>query len=97
MVKNREKFKSNSEIHSTNTRDNKDFHYPTCNLTVFQKGTYYFGIKAFNNLSSSIKNLSHDTKQFSFALNRFLLHFTHWKNILTSVLINDLGLLYADA
>jgi hypothetical protein len=26
-----------------------------CNLTVFQKGTYYFEIKVFNNLPSSIR------------------------------------------
>jgi hypothetical protein len=38
VVKNREKFKFNSEIHSINTRYSHNFHYPICNLTVFQKG-----------------------------------------------------------
>jgi hypothetical protein len=55
VVKNREKFKFNSEIHGINTRYNNNFHYPICNLTVFQKGTYCFGIEVFNNLPSSIK------------------------------------------
>jgi hypothetical protein len=63
VVKNREQFKFNSEIHNINTRYNNNIHYPTCNLTVFQKGTYYFGMKVFNNLPSTIKNLANDTKQ----------------------------------
>jgi hypothetical protein len=53
VVKNQEQFKFNSEI---NTRYNNNFRYPICNLAVSQKGTYYFGIKVFNNLPSSIKN-----------------------------------------
>jgi hypothetical protein len=73
VVKNRERFKCNSEIHNINTRYNNNFHYPICNLPVFQKGTYYFGIKVFNNVPSSIKNLANDTKQFRYALERFLL------------------------
>jgi hypothetical protein len=73
VVKNREQFKFNSEIHNINTRYNNNFHYPICNLTLFQKGTYYFGMKVFNNLSSSLKNLAHDMKKFRFALKRFLL------------------------
>jgi hypothetical protein len=58
-----------------------------CNLTIFQKGTYYiilyyitlpyitftFTLHYINNLPTSLKNLSHDTKQFRFALKRFLL------------------------
>jgi hypothetical protein len=71
VVKNREQF--NSEIHGINMSYNNNVHYPICNLTVFQKGTYYYGIKVFNNLPSSIKNLAHDTKQFRFALEGFLL------------------------
>ena len=48
-------------------------HYPSSNLTTFQKGSYYFGIKVFNSRPPSIKNLVHDTKQFRSALKRFLL------------------------
>jgi hypothetical protein len=73
VVNNKEQFKFNSEIYSMNTRHNNNLHYPTCNLTVFQKGTYYFGIKAFNNLPSSIKNLAHDAEQFRTAVKIFLL------------------------
>jgi hypothetical protein len=74
MAKNREQFKSNSQIHSINTRqNNNNLHYPTCNLTAFQKGTYYLGIKVFNSLPLSIKNIVYDRKQFKFALKIFLL------------------------
>jgi hypothetical protein len=67
---NKEQFKFNSEIYDMNTRHNNNLHYPTCNLTVFQKGTYYFGIKVSNNLPSSIKNLAHDAKQFRTAVKK---------------------------
>jgi hypothetical protein len=56
MTKNSEQFKSNSQIHSINTRHNNNLHYATCNLTAFQKGTHYLGIKVFNSLPLSIKN-----------------------------------------
>jgi hypothetical protein len=68
MVNNRDEFKSNSEIHGVH-----DFHYPSSNLTTFQKGPHYFGIKMFNSFPPSIKSLAHDTKQFRSALKRFLL------------------------
>jgi hypothetical protein len=73
VVKNKEQFKFNSEILSISTRYNNNFCYPICNLTVFQKGTYYFGIKVFNNLPFSVMNLANDMKQFRFAIKRFLL------------------------
>lgn len=72
-AKNRDQFISNSEIHGIDTRYNNNFHYPSSNLSTFQKGPHYFGIKVFNNLLSSIKNLAHNTKPFRSALKRFLL------------------------
>jgi hypothetical protein len=81
MSNNREQFKSNSQIHSINTRHINNLHHPTCNLTAFQKGTHYLGIKVFNSLPPSIKNIVDDMKQFKFALKSFLLlnSFTHWR------------------
>jgi hypothetical protein len=38
------------------------FHYPSSTLTTFQKGKYYPGVKVFNSLPPSIKNLVHDSK-----------------------------------
>jgi hypothetical protein len=63
VIKNRDLFKSNSEIHGINTRHGTDLHPPVSNLTTFQKGTY-FGIQVFNRLPFSIKDLSHKEKQF---------------------------------
>jgi hypothetical protein len=73
VVNNKDQFRSNSEIYGRNTRHNNNLHYPTCNLTVFQKGVYYFGIKVSNSLPSSIRNLAHDVKHFKIILKIFLL------------------------
>jgi hypothetical protein len=45
VVKNNDLFLSNSESHTINTTNSNNLHYPSCNLTVFQKGTNYFCVK----------------------------------------------------
>jgi hypothetical protein len=94
VIKNRDIFKSSSVIRSINTRYSTDLHPPISNLTKFQKGTFYFGIKVFNHLSFSIKYLSLKEKQFRPALKRFLLtiHFIHWMNILIGIRLKILVL-----
>jgi hypothetical protein len=58
-----EKFKTNSDIHtSINTRHKHDLCQPSANLTSYQKGAYYAGIKKFNTLPNSIKSLNNDIK-----------------------------------
>jgi hypothetical protein len=47
VAKNRDLCESNSEIHNINTRFSSDLHTATANLTTFQKGPFYFGIKVF--------------------------------------------------
>jgi hypothetical protein len=42
VIKNRDLFKSNSEIRSINTRHRTELHPPVSNLTMFQNGTIYF-------------------------------------------------------
>jgi len=64
----------NSEIHSTNTWYNSDFHRPLVNFTAYKNGTYCTGIKVFNYFPTQIKNLSHNVNQFGLALRDFL-HF----------------------
>ena len=56
VAKNIGVYESNSEIHNINTRFSSELHTPTANLTTFQKGPFYFGIKVFNYLPTSIKN-----------------------------------------
>jgi hypothetical protein len=53
-----------SLINNINTRLSSDLHTPTANLTTFQKGTFYFGIKVFNYLPPNIKNTSHDINSY---------------------------------
>jgi hypothetical protein len=60
VVNNKDLYKSNHEIHSLNTRHSKNLHPPTSRLTVFQKGPYYSGIRAYNHLPSRIKSLSNE-------------------------------------
>jgi hypothetical protein len=50
VVDNKNLFYLNSEIHSINTRQNFNLQQPQANLTLYQKGAYYSGIKVFNNL-----------------------------------------------
>ena len=68
VAKSRDLCESNSEIHNINTRFGADLHTPTANLTTFQKGPFYFGIKVFNHRPTSIKNTSHDIGQFTSVL-----------------------------
>jgi hypothetical protein len=59
VVNNRQHFITNADVHSVNTRNNLDFH-----LLVYQKGVHYNGVRLFNILPSSIKQLTHDPKRF---------------------------------
>ena len=57
VVNNENLFHVNSEIHSFNTTQSSNLHQPQVNLSLYQKGAYYSGIKVFNNLPSNIKKL----------------------------------------
>jgi hypothetical protein len=73
VIKNINMFKSNSMIHSINTRHCWDLYLPTAHLTKVQKGVYHLGIKVFNFLPTGIKSLSGDIRKFKSALKRFML------------------------
>jgi hypothetical protein len=72
LFKNKELLTSNSYVYNINTRYNTDLHLPIANLTVFQKGVGV-GIRDFNKLPLTVKDLSFDVKQFKLALKRFLI------------------------
>ena len=72
VVKNKDLYSTNQEIHKINTGSNINLHLPVCNLTLFQKGPYFSGIKLFNHLPPKIKCLSNEIKLFKPALKRFL-------------------------
>ena len=72
VVKNKDFYTTNQEIHNITTRSNTNSHPQVCNLTVFQKGTYYSGIKLFNHLPLTIKSLSNEKNIFKPALKRLV-------------------------
>ena len=47
----KELFTTDNEIHSICTRQHLNFHQPSANLTKYQTGMYYMGLKIFNTLS----------------------------------------------
>jgi hypothetical protein len=73
VVKNRSWFKLNSDIHGFSEIYDHDLLLPSANLKLFQKGVFYSGIKTYNHLPQTIKELSHDVKQFGLALKRFII------------------------
>jgi len=73
VVKNRDLFKLNSDIHGLSTRYDNDFHLPSVKLKLFQKGVFYSVIKTCNYLPKTNTELSHDVKQFRLTLKRFII------------------------
>jgi len=47
-------------------------HIPAANLAIFQNGVWYSGIKIYNHLPPTIKQLTNDISKFEVALKRFL-------------------------
>jgi hypothetical protein len=66
-------FKLNSDIHGFSTRYDYDFHLPSANLKLFQKGVVYSGIKTYSHLPKTVKELSLDVKQFRLGLKKFII------------------------
>jgi len=57
-------FLTNNENHNIDTRQRNNLYLPQANLTIYQKGAYYSGIKIFNNLPLEIKIVADNRKQF---------------------------------
>jgi hypothetical protein len=47
MIRKKNKFLVNSEIYHIDTRQHANFHQPSANVTGYQKGVYYLGVKVF--------------------------------------------------
>jgi len=62
VVKNKDLYTTNQEIHNITTRLNIYLHPLVCNLTIFQKAANYSGINLFNHLPLKIKSLSNEIK-----------------------------------
>ena len=58
VVQNRTLFLTNIENYNLDTRQRNNLYLPQANLTIYQKGAYYSGIKIFNNSPSEINPLA---------------------------------------
>ena len=72
VVQNKTLFLTNTESYNLDTRQKNNLHLPQANLTIYQKGAYYSGIKIFNNLPLEIKNVANNQKKFKTELKKFL-------------------------
>ena len=72
VVQNKNLFMTNNEIHNLDTRQRNNLYLPQANLTIYQNGAYYLGIKIFNNLPLEMKNIGDNKNKFKIALNKFL-------------------------
>ena len=72
VINNRQHFNENSKLYDIKTRNNKNLFQPQSNLSTYQRGPFYAGIKIYNNLPIQIKLLSSNFKQFKKALKEFL-------------------------
>jgi hypothetical protein len=86
VVNNMDSYQFISDIHNRNTRqgNNLNLYQPSAHLSLYQKWTYYMGIRVFNSLPLYLKQLYNDCKCFKLALKVFCVatHFILWKNIL---------------
>ena len=73
VARNKELFVTNANVHNFPTRSQNDLHLPIANLSVFQTGVYFSGVKIFNSLPLELKQIFHDTGKFKNAFKRFLL------------------------
>jgi len=62
VVQTKKIFSTNNENHNIDTRQRNNLYLPQANLTTYQKGAYYLGIKIFNNLLLEIKNAAGNQK-----------------------------------
>jgi len=72
VVQNRTLLLTNTENYNSDTRERNNLYLPQTNLTIYQKGAFYSGIKMFNNLPSEIKKVAGNQKKFKIALKKFL-------------------------
>ena len=86
VVQSKNLFSTSIENHNIDTRQRNNLYLPQANLTVYQKGAYYSGIKIFNNLLLEIKNAAGNQKKFKIALKKFLYtySFIQWKSTLVN-------------
>jgi hypothetical protein len=72
VVKNRNYFRSNTDIHDIYTRFNHNLHLSSTNLSTVQRGVLFWGRRIFNHIPSNIKLKSESIKEFKLLLKTYL-------------------------
>jgi hypothetical protein len=72
IVQHKDLFITSIENHNLETRQSNNLYISRGNLTIYQKGAYYLGIKIFNKLPLNIKNVNGNIVKFKIALKKFL-------------------------
>jgi hypothetical protein len=78
VVENKKYFLTNNESHNIYTRQRNDLHLPQANLTIYQRGAQYLGIKIFNNLPLEVKIVADNQKMFKHELKNFVCNNTSY-------------------
>jgi hypothetical protein len=75
LVENSSKtlFPTNFDSHAVVTRQRQNVYLPQANLTIYQRGVNYAGVKIFNKLPVEIKNTSSNLNKFKAMLKHFLI------------------------
>jgi len=86
VVQNKTLFLTNTENYNLDTRQRNNLYLPQANLTIYQKGAYYLGIKIFNNYLWRLRMLLVTRKNLKLLWKNSytLIHFTPWKSTLVS-------------
>jgi ABC-type transporter Mla maintaining outer membrane lipid asymmetry ATPase subunit MlaF len=63
VVQNKNLSSTNIENHNIDTRQRNNLYLIQANLTIYQNGAYYSGVKIFNNLPLEIKNVAGNQKK----------------------------------
>jgi hypothetical protein len=72
VVNNWQLFTNNSDTCLIMTTNSSNLYYPPANLSIYQRGTQFIGIKIFNNLPNNIKQLYGNINLFKKTLLQFL-------------------------
>jgi hypothetical protein len=72
IISNQKNFQKYTSINTINTSHKHHLHRPNANLYIFQKRTFYVGIKIFNSLPHSQIILENEKAKFKAALRKDL-------------------------
>jgi len=72
MIRNKNQFQVNSEIHQIDTRQHADLHQRSVNVTKYQKGVHCIRVKVFNMLPFHIKAEVDNPKKCKAVLQKYL-------------------------